>query len=405
MKKKLRDLLTEIEKKNKIADDALESGDTETAKSALAEAKHLREKYDALVELSGSQDFFDNHSDPAPGDHKPEPKKIPSNTAMTKFINSFRDGFPKVKNTMSEGSMTDGGYTVPEEISTKVQRYRETEFSLAPYVKVVSVKKEKGELTFLKKAQHNGFAEVGEGGKIGKRSTPKFERVPYVIKKYGGYMPVTDELLADSDENIIAFMEEWLGKSKVATENELILAQMTANTAQEIDGLDGIKEVINIQLGSTYAPTSRIFTNDDGLHYLDTLKDKDGYYLLSSVTGTPFRKQLAVGATVVEVVVIPNAVLPSVNTYAEEDTEKTKPLTTQVPFIIGDTAEGVSLFDRQGLAVKSSDSAVVGADAEMLNAFEEDLTILRGLCRMDCRQIDADAVVNCYMEFEVAENS
>ena len=75
-------------------------------------------------------------------------------------------------------------------------------------------------------SQQTGFTKVGEGGKIGAKNTPQFERIDYEISKYAGYFPVTNELLADSDANIASTLIEWIGDEARVTENNLIMGQI-----------------------------------------------------------------------------------------------------------------------------------------------------------------------------------
>ena len=98
-------------------------------------------------------------------------------------------------------------------------------------------------------------------------------------------------------------------------------------------------------------------------------------YLLSQNPSNPQKVQLAVGATVVPVEVIPNADLP---------TESQK-----IPFFIGDLYEAVKYWDRQQRSIKQSDVAQVGD----LNAFEQDLTIFRAIEREDVTFKDQAAFV------------
>jgi HK97 family phage major capsid protein len=67
--------------------------------------------------------------------------------------------------------------------------------------------------------------------------------------------------------------------------------------------------------------------------------------------------------------------------------------TAQIPFIIGDLKEGVKKFDRKQLTLLTSNTAAVG----QVNAFEQDLTIFRGIMRADYKVRDADAFVNGYI--------
>ena len=126
-----------------------------------------------------------------------------------------------------------------------------------------------------------------------------------------------------------------------------------------------------------------LVTNDDGLQYLDTLKDSDENYKLSPSPADPMRLVLSAGATTIPVKVVPNSVLTTTE--------------NKVPFIIGDLKEGIKLFDRKKLNIMASNVAVVGTGDTALNAFEEDLTLLRGIEREDVQVRDDQAFVNGYI--------
>ena len=303
--------------------------------------------------------------------------------AIKDFANAARQGFRAAAGTMTEGTPADGGYTVPEDILTRINTYKETKKSLKDLVRVEKVNTNKGQRTFKKRSQQTGFTKVGEGGKIGAKATPQFERISYEIDKYAGYFPVTNELLSDSDANIANTLIEWIGDESRVTENKLILAQIATLDQVKLSGLDDIKKALNVTLGQAFKATSKIITNDDGLQYLDTLKDKDGKYLLQPNPSNPMELRLSAGATTVPVEVIPNGDMPTA--------------TNKVPFIIGDLKEGVVYWDRQLMNIKMSDIAQVGE----LNAYEEDLTLFRAIEREDVTLRDSKAVINGYIDTTV----
>lgn len=53
------------------------------------------------------------------------------------------------------------------------------------------------------------------------------------IKKRGGYLPVINELLEDSDNNIAAIAKEWLADEARVTANKEILAVIQAKEAED----------------------------------------------------------------------------------------------------------------------------------------------------------------------------
>lgn len=298
----------------------------------------------------------------------------PEADAVKKFAAAARTGF---KALHQEAIDEDGGYVVPEDISTQIQKYKEAGFSLRSLVTSVPVKTNKGARTFKTKSTQTGFAKVAEGGKIGAKNTPTFERIAYEIDKYAGAFPVTSEVLADTDARLTGTLVEWIGDEGIATENKVILDLIATKTPIAMTGIDDIKKAINVTLGSAYAGSVRIVTNDDGLQYLDTLKDGMNRYLLSPDPREPMQMRLSVGARSVPITVVPNKVLATDATSGA------------IPFVIGDLKEAIILWDRQQLTIKMSDTATIGE----LNAFEDDLTLYRAVLRMDCTFKDEDAVV------------
>ena len=262
-----------------------------------------------------------------------------------------------------------------------INERREAKASLINLVDVEPVTTNKGSRTFKKRTQQTGFTQVGEGGKVGKKETPQFERMDYEIKKYAGYFPVTNELFEDSDANISSVLITWIGDESRVTRNQIIRTVINQKEKTALSGLDDIKKELNVTLGAAFKSTSRIVTNDDGLQYLDTLKDAEGKYLLQPNPADPMQMRLCAGATVVPVEVIPNADFPSDVATAKK---------RKIPMVIGDLKEGIKFFDRKQLTIISSNIASAGS----LNAFEEDLTLFRAIEREDCRMKDDQAFVN-----------
>ena len=306
--------------------------------------------------------------------------------AVKAFAAAARQGFPTRKaagDMMQEGVEADGGYAVPQDIVTQIISHRDSKESLLSEVRVIPVKTKSGRRTIKKRSQHTGFSTVAEAAKYGKAATPQFATITYDIEKRGGYLPVTNELLADSDNEIANVAVEWLGDEARVTANKEILAAIAENTSTDLTDLDGILKAW-VGLGSAFRSTSKLYTNDDGLAWLGTLKDTTGRQLLTPNPADPKQLQLCVGPHILPVKTYDNDTMPSTG--------------TKIPFIPGDLHEGVAYWDRQQFTVKVSDVAVVGE----LNAFEEDLTIWRGSLRDDCTRWDNDAFVNGYIDTAAA---
>ncbi|MBC6681323.1 phage major capsid protein [Zhenpiania hominis] len=370
MNKELLELLNSINEQKETVRNLVEEGKLDEAKDAKAELEKMQNKFDLL------KDILDPEGDgkvkePVNVEPVNEPKD-----AVADFANAARRGFKNAAgDPMVEGTPADGGYTVPEDIQTRINTYREAKASLITLVDVERVTTNKGQRTFKKRAQQTGFSKVAEGGKIGAGSTPQFERISYEIEKYAGYFPVTSELLADSDANITNVLIQWIGDESRVTRNKMILGVLDTKDKTAIASVDDIKKALNVTLGQAFKPTSSIITNDDGLQWLDTLKDADGDYLLQPNPVKPLEMRLCAGATSVPVFVVPNADLPTA--------------TNKVPMIIGDLKEAVKFFDRNQMSILSSNIASIGE----LNAYEMDLTLFRAIEREDCVMKDEQAFV------------
>ena len=375
MNKEMLELLDQINQKKVDVKNLANEGKLEEAKKAKEELKELQDKFDLLKDLE--DEALDGMQGKAA---EGSAKKAQEEDSVKEFANAARNGF-RVNNSMSEGSKEDGGYTVPEDIQTRINKRRESKASLIDLVDVEPVKTKSGSRTFKKRSQQKGFQKVGEGGKIQAKGTPQFERMDYEISKYAGYFPVTNELLKDSDTAITNVLVEWIGDESRVTRNVIIRDVINEKTKTAMTGLDDIKKALNVTLGAAFKATSKIITNDDGLHYLDTLKDQDGKYLLQPDPAHPMQMRLCAGATIVPVKVYPNDDFPSDVATAGK---------RKIPMVIGDLKEGIKFFDREHLTITASNTAQAGE----LNAFEEDLTLFRAIEREDCKVKDDAAFVN-----------
>lgn len=374
-------LLTEIQSLIAAAKGFKEQGDNEKYEATMTSIESKKAEYEIAKKLEADEKFLAAEQaakvEPvkAAEPKAEEPVKV---TAIKAFADAARHGFKK---DMSEGTNADGGYTVPEDIVTKIYELRTAKASLLDLVGYETVTTNKGARTYKTRATQTGFTLVPEGTSIPKGNTPQFARLTYSIKKYGGYFPVTNELLADSDENIVGILTGWIADESRVTANKLILGAVATgwDTPTNLKDLDGIKQALNVTLGQAFKGTSRIVTNDDGLQYLDTLKDENGRYLLTPDISNPGQMRLSVGAITVPVTVIPNADLATTD--------------SKIPFIIGDFKEAIRYFDRKKLSIMSSNTATAGD----FNAFEMDLTLFRALEREDVVVRDTAALVNGYI--------
>lgn len=380
MNKKMREILAKIQEKTVMAKAFMEDGENKD----VAKATALMDEVDTLkAEYEAEKRIYEAEKATGAPDEVPAAKGKEEETATAKFCKAVRSIIQG--KGLVEGANEDGGYTVPEDIQTTVNKWAEVDYSLLNDIDVVNVTTNKGARTYQKKSDADVFADLDENGAITKEITaPQFERVTYSIQDRAGFMPVSNDLIADSDANILAIVADWLGKANVATSNAKILEIIKAKDQVAISGINGIKQIVNVTLGQAYKGAAKIITNDDGLNYLDTLVDKDGRHMLNPDPTDSARMMLRCGTVVVPIKVLPNKVLASAG--------------TKIPFIVGDLKSGIRKWDRQSMSVKASDVASIGN----FNAFAMNMTLLRAIMRDDYTAMDNDAYVYGYIDSAAA---
>lgn len=381
MNKNMRELLEKINAKNAEAASFM-SGDNKD----VAKATALLDEVDVLkAEFAAEKRIFENQQAEAKRAAGEQLEKKAADDSTKKFATTVRALVRKDGVTpMSEGVDEDGGYTVPEDISTKINQWPVEEFSVEPYITTEKVNTNKGARTYEKKGDVTPFAKVDEGGAIPVEATPKFERKTYSVDDRGGIIPITNDLLNDSDANLTAYLVSTLRKKQTATVNSEFFTMMTAGNPVTIKDLAGIKKIINVTVGSAY--NSVIMVNDDGWNWLDNLEDKNGRPLLTPAGEHNNRVgELSIGGSIISVVRVPNKVWKSTATH--------------MPLIIGDTKAAFKRYDRQQIEIKISDVAAV----EGFNAFAQNGALIRALMRDDAQVLDTDAFVYAQIAFPTGE--
>ena len=382
MNKKMRELLAKIQEKTLQAKAFTEgeNKDLEKANSIMDEVDALQKEFETEKRLYESEKMTGAQS--ATTVVEPKEKETKEVDEVAKFAKAVR---AFIKKGLVEGVDEDGGYTVPEDVSTRIEHYKDVDYALEADIDVVPVSTNKGSRTYQKKTTPNTFVDIDENGEITEEiEAPKFERLPYAIQDRAGFMPVSNDLVNDSDANIMEIVAEWLGKADVNTTNAKVLAKVAEKAQIDFVDVDGIKKALNVTLGQAYKHGAKIYTNDDGLNYLDTLKDENGRYLLNPDPTDSAKLQLRCGTTVLPIKVLPNKVWASNGAKA--------------PFIVGNLFDYVRKYNRQHMSIKASDVASIGG----FNAFAQNMTLLRAIVRDDYRVKDADSIVHGYIDTSVA---
>lgn len=380
MSKEMRELLNKINAKKAEIKALVADGKIEDAQSAKDELKDLQASFNILADLDdgdtqqAQQQAAEGNAQTAGNEKNGLARQIKAFTNAIKAAWKKTEVAPEDKeilNAMSEGSDEDGGLTVPKDIKTQIKELRRSEDALEALVNVEHVTTNSGSRVIEREADQTPFDNVDEAAEFPDVSTPQFENVDYKIKKKGGILKVTQELLSDTAENIMNYLKKWIAKKAKATRNFMIIAkikEICKGLEVTVTGLDSLKDIFNVMLDPAIALGSVVVTNQSGFNFLDKLKDEKGNYILQKDPTQPTRRLLF---GVYPVKVLSNKTLKNIDGKA--------------PIICGDLKEAITIFDRETLTIDISNLAA--------GLWERDQTGIKVRERLDIQTVDADAVV------------
>ncbi|AAD44059.1 orf397 gp [Streptococcus phage Sfi19] len=285
------------------------------------------------------------------------------------FKNLVRGRYQNLLDSKTDASGSDAGLTIPQDIQTAIHTLVSQYDSLQEYVNVENVTTLTGSRVYEKWTDITGLANIDdEAGKIADVDDPKLSLIKYTIKRYAGISTVTNSLLADSAENILAWLSGWIAKKVVVTRNKAILEAIAAlPTKPTLTKWDDIID-LEAKVDPAIKQTSFFLTNTSGFTALKKVKNALGDYLMERDVKSPTGYSID-GFAVKEVA----------DRWLANGTGGAMPL------YFGDLKQAVTLFDRQHMSLLSTN---IGG-----GAFETDTTKVRVIDRFDVVATDTEAFV------------
>ncbi len=306
----------------------------------------------------------------------PDKKLTPKEENLKdEFVNNFIGmikGDPKVVNMVTSSVDENGdqaGLTIPADIQTTIHTLVRQYDALEQYVNHESVTTPSGSRVYEKWSDITPLANLDdESATIGDNDDPKLMVIKYLIKRYAGITTVTNTLLKDTAENILAWLSTWIARKVVVTRNKAIIDVMSkAPKKTTLAKFDDIVTMINTSVDPAIKTTSFLMTNTAGLNVLSQVKDAMGRYLLQPDPKQP-DQYLLKGKRIIEVA---DRWLPDKGNAH--------------PLYYGDLKQAVTLFDRENMSLLATN---IGA-----GAFEKDLYKIRVIDRFDVVSTDSEAWV------------
>lgn len=375
MSKKRQELKDQMEALKAEARQLVDENKMTEARAKTDEAKNIKEQIELMDELDGFG--IEDKTGKQLGEIKDEAEQ--DQRYQDAFFKAFKGRklstedkeIIELKNALTESTDADGALIVPKDVKTAINEYKRSLVDLSQLATNEGVTTLSGSRVLEKLATMTAFENITDDtADIAEMASPQFEAISYAIKKYAGWLPIPNDLLKDTNQNITAYLTRWIGKKSIVTNNTLFLAILNALAEVTFADYKAIKKALNITLDPMHAVGAKIVTNQDGFQYLDTLEDGNGKPLLKDDITQPSGKILF-GK---QVIVAPNTILVTTGTT-----------TKYAPMFIGDYKEGVIKFDRQTYEIASTN---VGG-----TAFRKDRTEMRVIEREEYKAWDSAAVV------------
>jgi len=265
-----------------VDDDATSAEDVADIQTKITNAIAKRDLAHENLVQAQAENVVDDNVEPTP---ELTPKE---NDLKKKFVDNFKGmikGIPSVVNQIDSSTDLNGnaiGLTIPQDIQTAIHTLVRQYDALEQYVNVESVSTLSGSRVYEKWSDVTPLANLdADDATIGDNDDPKLAIVKYLIKRYAGISTVTNTLLNDTAENILAWLSSWIAKKVVVTRNQAIIAVMNAVPKKPtVAKFDDIKDMVSTAVDPAVATTSFFLTNVSGLAVLNKVKDAMGNYLL-----------------------------------------------------------------------------------------------------------------------------
>lgn len=267
--------------------------------------------------------------------------------AKKKAINDFIHSHGKVVDAAAgHVTSTEAGVIIPEEIVYDPSAEVNSVVDLSTLVTKTPVTTPKGTYPILKRATDR-FSSVPELAENPALAEPEFNKVDWSVETYRGAIPLSEEAIADSAVDLTSLVSQSINEKSVNTYNAMIapvLQSFTAKATTTDTLVDDLKHILNVDLDPAYSRA--LVVTQSLFNTLDTLKDKNGRYLLHDASDS-----ITDGTAKGTILGVP--------VYVVGDTLLGSAAGDQKAFV-GDLKRGVLFADRQQVTLAWEDSKIYG---------------------------------------------
>jgi len=375
MNKKLIELRRNLTAKLKEARELIDAGKVEEGQKATEEAQKIK---DEIVLEEQVQELEATVSDDNEvvevkevEENRAMKKKTETRTALVKFLQgkklSKEERDVLVETTTPGEDQNSVAVIIPQDIYTEINELKRQYKPLKQFVDVQPTSTTSGSFVYENGDTIEPFVDITEATEIGELMSPTLKQQKFAITDKGGILPISNTLLADEKGGLVKYINKWLARKSVVTDNRKILSilkvngiQLNASTHAEI------KTAINTKLDPELLAGTVIITNQNGFDIMDQWVDATGKPILQPNPTDPTKKMLSG----INIEVYANTNIP------DEDGAS--------PVYIGNLEEAIKFMDREEMALAVSKEA----------GFTKNLTLIRAIQRDDVVTKDTKSYLN-----------
>lgn len=332
----------------KLQDENASVDDFQKIKDDLTAAKARRDAInDQIKELEAEKP--EEPKKQAEDDNKKEGTDLSKKPidAKKKAINDYIHSHGKMIDAAAgHVTSTEAGVLIPEEIVYDPTAEVNSVVDLSTLVTKTPVTTPKGTYPILKRATDR-FSSVAELAENPTLAEPEFEQVDWSVSTYRGAIPLSEEAIADSAVDLTALVGQSINEKSVNTYNAMIapvLQSFTAKATTTDTLVDSLKRILNVDLDPAYSRA--LVVTQSLFNTLDTLKDKNGRYLLHDASDS-----ITDGTAKGSILGVPVYVVGDMLLGSAAGDQKA---------FVGDLKRGVLFADRQEVTLEWEDSKIYG---------------------------------------------
>lgn len=372
MNKKLQELRRNLTAKLKEARELIDAGKVEEGQAATKEAQEIKDKIVLEEQMQELEETVSDGNEVVEVEETRNKKKpVETRTALVKYLQgkhlTKEERDVLVETTTPGDDQNSVAVIIPQDIYTEINELKRQYKPLKQFVDVQTTSTTSGSFVYENGDTIEPFVDITEATEIGEMLSPTLKQQKFAITDKGGILPISNTLLSDEKGGLVKYINKWIARKSVITDNRKILAVLKANGIKiSASTYAEIKSAINTKLDPELLNGAIIITNQNGFDIMDNWVDATGKPILQPNPQDPTKKMLS-GI--------------NIEVYANTNIKDENGAS---PVYIGNLEEAVKFMDREEMALAVSKEA----------GFTKNLTLIRAIQRDDVVTKDVNSYLN-----------